>query len=53
MPRKGETLTNAKMDDVKEDTSKHGQRPEKLFTDMYMPPPIRKQKESAVKLLLI
>lgn len=33
------------MDDGKEDTSKHGQRPEKLFTDMYMPPPIRKQKE--------
>ena len=53
MPRKGENIYNAKMDDGKEDTSKHGQRPEKLFTDMYMPPPIKKQKESVVKLLLI
>ena len=41
------------MDAGKEDILKHDHRPGKLFMDMYMLPPIRKQKESAVRLFLI
>ena len=53
MSRKGENIYKRKMDDGKEDTSKHVHRVEKLFTDMYMLPPTKKQKENAASLLLI